>query len=90
MKAWGKIALFVGGALFGSAGFKLLGSDDAKKVYTHVTAATLRCRDCVMKQVDTVNENCADILADAKAINESRAAKKEAEEIADTAADAEA
>ena len=29
-----KIALFVGGTLFGSAGFKILGSKDAKKVYT--------------------------------------------------------
>ena len=33
-----KIALFVGGTLFGSAGFKILGSKDAKKVYTHATA----------------------------------------------------
>ena len=29
-----KIALFVGGVVFGSAGFKLLSSSDAKKVYT--------------------------------------------------------
>ena len=28
-----KIALFVGGVVFGSAGFKLLSSSDAKKVY---------------------------------------------------------
>ena len=34
-------ALFVGGVLFGSAGFKLLSSKDAKKAYTHMTAA--RC-----------------------------------------------
>ena len=33
-------ALFVGGVLFGSAGFKLLSSKDAKKAYTHMTAAT--------------------------------------------------
>lgn len=83
MKAWGKIALFVGGTLFGSAGFKLLGSDDAKKAYTHVTAAALRCRECVMTQVDNLNENCSDILADAKAINEARAARKEAVIIGD-------
>ena len=30
-----KIALFAAGTLFGSAGFKLLSSSDAKKVYTH-------------------------------------------------------
>ena len=29
-----KIALFVGGVVFGSAGFKVLASKDAKKVYT--------------------------------------------------------
>jgi len=45
MTTTGKIALFVGGTLFGSAGFKLLGSKDARKVYTHTTAAVLRCKD---------------------------------------------
>ena len=46
MTLGGKIALFLGGTLFGSAGFKLLSSDDARKVYSHVTAAALRwvCR----------------------------------------------
>ena len=39
------IALFVGGALFGSAGIKLLSSKDAKKVYTHATAAALRVKE---------------------------------------------
>ena len=34
-----KIALFAAGTLFGSAGFKLLSSSDAKKVYTQTTAA---------------------------------------------------
>jgi len=80
-----KIALFVGGTLFGSAGFKLLGSKDARKVYTHVTAAVLRCKDQVMRDVETVQENCADILADAKAINEARTAKEEAAFIEDSA-----
>ena len=85
MNLTGKIALFVGGTLFGSAGFKLLGSKDARKVYTHVTAAALRCKDQFMHDVETVQENCADILADAKAINEERAAKKEAAFIEDGA-----
>ena len=75
MNTVGKIALFIGGALFGSVGVKLLGSKDAKKAYTHVTAAALRCKDEVMRNVDMVQENCSDILADAKAINEARAAK---------------
>jgi hypothetical protein len=72
-----KIALFVGGTLFGSAGFKLLGSKDARKVYTHATAAVLRCRDQVMRDVEAVQEGCSDILADAKAINEARATEEE-------------
>ena len=85
MNLTGKIALFVGGTLFGSAGFKLLGSKDARKVYTNVTAAVLRCKDQVMHDVETVQENCADILADAKAINEARKAKEEAALIEDGA-----
>ncbi len=83
MKPTGKLALFLGGTLFGSAGFKLLASRDARKVYTHVTAAALRCKDQVMRDVETVQESCADILADAKAINEARTAKEEAEFIED-------
>ena len=29
---WDKVGLFAGGVLFGTAGLKVLGSDDAKKV----------------------------------------------------------
>ena len=83
MNLTGKIALFVGGTLFDSAGFKLLGSKDARKVYTHITAAVLRCKDQVMHDVETVQENCSDILADAKAINVARSAKEEAVYIED-------
>ncbi len=68
-----KWATFVGGVLFGTAGIKILSSKDAKKVYTHTTAAVLRAKDCVMATADTVRENAEDILADAKAINEKRA-----------------
>ncbi|WP_312635435.1 DUF6110 family protein [Oscillibacter sp.] len=74
---WKKIALFAGGALFGSAGVKLLTSRDAKKVYTHSTAAVLRMKDCVMENVSKVQENCGDILEDAKGINEDRASAAE-------------
>ena len=48
MKNWTKAALFAGGALFGSAGIKLLTSKDAKKAYTHTTAAVLRMKETVM------------------------------------------
>ena len=87
MNTAGKIALFIGGALFGSVGVKLLASKDAKKAYTHVTAAALRCKDEVMRNVDAMQENCSDILADAKAINEARAAKTAEAVIEDTSED---
>ena len=45
---------------------------DAKKVYTNCTAAVLRAKDCVMKTATTVQENCEDIYADAKTINETK------------------
>lgn len=83
---WKKIALFAGGTLFGSAGIKLLSSKDAKKAYTHATAAVLRMKDSVMETVTVVQENCGDILADAKDINEARAAAEaQAKELAETA-----
>lgn len=78
---------FVGGMLFGSAGFKILASKDAKKVYTQTTAAVLRMKDCTMETVSRVQEEAGDILADAKAINEARAAAAEQEVIADDAAE---
>ena len=74
---WKKAALFVGGTAFGSAGIKLLTSKDAKKAYTHATAAVLRMKDCVMQTVNQAQENCGDILAEAKEINENRAAEAE-------------
>ncbi len=82
--------MYDGGALFGSVGLKLLSSKDAKKVYTHTTAAALRVKECAMETVNKVQENCDDILADAKEINEARAAAEAAEEVADTADTAEA
>lgn len=85
-KVYKQIALFVGGTLFGSVGLKLLTSKDAKKAYTHVVAAGLRVKDCAMETATTVQENAADILADAKQINMDRA---ECEEIVeDTSAEA--
>ncbi len=79
-----KLALFLGGVVFGSAGFKVLSSKDAKKVYTQTTAAVLRMKDCTMQTVNKVQEEAGDILADAKAINES-AAEAAQEVIEDTA-----
>ncbi len=85
MTTTGKIALFLGGTLFGSAGLKILGSKDAKKVYTHVTAAVLRGKEQVMRDVELVQESCSDILADAKALNEARVSEEAASFIEDSA-----
>ena len=68
-----KVGLFAAGVLFGTAGIKLLGSRDAKKVYAHTTAAALRAKEDVMKTVTAVREGADDIYAEAKAINERRA-----------------
>ena len=69
---YGKIITFLGGMLMGTAGIVVLSSKDAKKAYTHATAAVLRGKDSVMKTVSSVKENCGDIYADAKDINEKR------------------
>ena len=79
MKHYIKLACFVGGALFGSAGIRLLTSRDAKKASTYMTAAGLRMKDTVMETVTAVQENAADILASAKDMNEARAAKEAAQ-----------
>nr|MCR4586779.1 DUF6110 family protein [Lachnospiraceae bacterium] len=55
-----------------------LSSKDAKKVYTHCTAAALRAKDCVMDTAEKVQENCNDIYEEAKQINEDRAAAEAA------------
>ncbi len=61
-------AVFVGGVVFGSLGFKLLGSKEARKVYVHTAAAAIRA----------IREGCGDIVADAKQLNEQKRAAQEA------------
>ena len=80
-----KLGLFAAGTLFGTAGIKILTSKDARKVYTEATAAALRAKECVMTTVTNVQEGAGDILADAKAINDQRAAAAEAEVVEDAA-----
>ena len=81
MKQYVHLACFAGGALFGSVGLKLLTSRDAKKVYTHLTAAGLRAQKSVMETVTTVQEEAADILAAAKDVNAGREAKEAEAEV---------
>ena len=80
-----KIGLFAAGVLFGTAGLKVLGSKDARRVYAQTTAAALRANDSVMTTVTTVRECAEDVYADAKAINEQRA-EAEAEAVVEDAA----
>lgn len=83
-----KTGIFAAGVLFGTAGIKILSSKDAKKLYTNCTAAVLRAKECVMKTAATVQENAEDIYAEAKQINEERAAQ-EAEAVIDDEAESE-
>lgn len=76
-----KVGIFAAGVLFGTAGIKVLSSKDAKKAYTHCTAAALRAKDCVLKTAATVQENVEDIYAEAQQINEERAASEAAQNI---------
>lgn len=71
-----KAGIFAAGVLFGTAGLKILSGRDAKKVYTHGTAAVLRAKECVMQKVTDMQENVEDIYAEAQQINEERAAEQ--------------
>lgn len=71
-----KTGIFATGVLFGTAGIKILSSKDAKKVYSHCTAAVLRAKECVMKTVTSIQENVEDIYAEAQQINEERTAEE--------------
>ena len=82
-----KLGLFAAGVLFGTAGIKLLGSRDVKKVYAHTTAAALRAKDCMMAKVTAVREGADDIYAEAKAINERRAEAEAAAVVEDASAE---
>lgn len=74
------MGIFAAGVLFGTVGIKILSGKDAKKVYTHGTAAALRAKDFCMKTAATVQENAEDIYAEAVQINEERV-RQEAEQM---------
>lgn len=77
------IRLLGTGILLGSYGVKLLKSQDMKKLYTQGTAAVLRMKDEVLRDVTLLRENCEDIAADAREINEQRQAAFDAKQIED-------
>ena len=74
--------LFAAGVLFGTAGIKILASEDARKLYANCTAAVLRAKECVMKTATNIQEHAEEIYAEAQQINEDRAAA-ETEEFED-------
>ena len=86
MACWDKIGCIAGGVLLGSYGFKILGSRDAKSLYTHCTAAVYRMKDQVVKDYTVLKENVEDIDAAAKDINEKRLMEYEAQMIEDAKA----
>ena len=71
-----KAGIFAAGVLFGTAGIKLLSGRDAKKAYVQGTAAVLRAKEYVMQKVTGIQENVEDIYAEAKQVNEERAAEE--------------
>lgn len=72
----GSVACFAAGVLFGTAGIKVLSGSDAKKVYVKGTAAALRAKDCVMETATKIQAEAEDIYAEAKALNEEKAAEE--------------
>ena len=91
---WKNCGLLGAGILLGSYGLRILTSyglriltsRDAKKAYTHGTAAVFRMKDEVLKDVSLIRENCGDIAAEAKELNEKRQAMDEAQQIEDAKA----
>ena len=86
---WKKPGLFAAGVAFGTAGIKILTSDDAKKLYTNTIAAVLRAKACVLKTTSAVQENAEDIYSEAQQINEERAAEEDIFEDEDVVEDEE-
>ena len=74
-----KIGIAAAAVALGTVGVMVLTSDDAKKFYTRVTAAALRAKDAVKDAASEVAKGCSEIIDDAVAYNEERAAAKEDE-----------
>ena len=80
--------LIAAGFAIGTIGVKILSSKEAKKCYTHATAAGLRGKEWVMSIYDRIRANCDDIYEDAKVINEVRDAEDVICDAAESVADA--
>ena len=72
-----KIGIAATAVALGTVGVMVLTSDEAKKVYTKVAAAALRAKDAVNDAVTDIAKGCSEIIDDAVAYNEQRAAANE-------------
>ncbi len=64
--------LFLTGLALGPIAFKILTSDDAKRVYTNLIAAGLRAKEYTMDTVASAQECIEDMVAEAEFINDMR------------------
>ena len=69
-----KFCIFATGVVFGTAGIKLLSTKEAKKVYTHLTAAGIRAGKYLDGQAKAIEKTDKEIYADAQALNAEREA----------------
>lgn len=58
--------LFIGGAVVGSAGSKLLKSESARNFAVNALAKGYQIKDVVMEQVSNIRQEAEDICAEAK------------------------
>ncbi|MDO5695778.1 MAG: DUF6110 family protein [Eubacteriales bacterium] len=63
---------FVGGMLFGSAGFKAMGTEEAKKLYVRALALGLRGYDAAARKGQQLQSELDDIVNEAREMNNQR------------------
>ena len=68
---------FIGGVAFGTLGFKVLASKEAKKFYAKTIATGYKAKDSIDETISNIKQHADDVLADAGDIYE--AEKKEAD-----------
>lgn len=63
-----KGSLFIGGFLFGSAGFKLLSSKEAKNIYSHGLSKAFKIKDSIDTSLSAIKQHADDVQANARDI----------------------
>ncbi|MCR8968451.1 DUF6110 family protein [Facklamia sp. 7083-14-GEN3] len=64
--------LFLGGALFGTLGLKVLTSKKAKEKYAEMIASSYQFKDELDASVSSIKQHTDDVLADAQEIYQAR------------------